>query len=88
MAEAQAEPSRSVEQVEAELAAARLRLAHTVDDLADAVSPQVIARRQADKVKGFFVQPDGSVRTDRVAKIAGAVVGLLTLRTVVRHRSR
>lgn len=78
---------RSIDQVEAELAAARRRLAHTVDDLAEAVSPQVVAKRQVDKVKSVFVTPEGSVRTDRVAKVAGAVVGLLTLRTVVRRRS-
>ena len=79
---------RSIDQVEAELAAARRRLAHTVDDLAEAVSPQEVAKRQVDKVKSAFVGPDGSVRTDRVAKVAGAVVGLLTLRTVVRRRGR
>lgn len=79
---------RSIDQVEAELAAARRRLAHTVDDLAEAVSPQEVARRQVDKVKSAFVGPDGDLRKDRIAKVAGAVAGLLTLRTVVRRRSR
>ena len=78
--------ARWVEQVEADLAAARARLAGTVDDLAEAVSPQELARRQGEKVKEFFVGPDG-VRVDRVAKIAGAVVGLVTLRAFVRRRS-
>ena len=78
---------RSIDQVEAELAAARRRLATTVDDLAEAVSPQEVAKRQADKVKSAFVDADGKVRVDRVAKVAGAVIGLITLRTVVRRRS-
>src|SRR5688572_15500979 len=38
--------ARSVAQVEADLAAARARLAGTVDDLAEAVSPQELAKRQ------------------------------------------
>ena len=80
--------ARSLDQVEADLAAARLRLANTVDDLAEAVSPQELARRQAEKVRGFFVEPDGAVRTERVAKVAAVVVGVLTLRGVVRRRSR
>ena len=84
----ESQPDRSLSQVEAELAAARLRLASTVDDLAEAVSPQEVARRQAEKVKGFFVEPDGALRKDRIAKVGGAIVGLLTLRTVVRRRSR
>lgn len=81
-------PDRSLDEVEAELAAARLRLAGTVDELSDAVSPQQVARRQADRVRGYFVEPDGSLRSDRIAKVAGVVVGLLALRTVVRRRSR
>jgi hypothetical protein len=79
---------RSVEQVEAELAAARIRLAGTVDELADAMSPQEIARRQVDRVKSFFLEPDGSLRADRLAKAAGAVAGLATLRSVVRRHSK
>ena len=79
---------RSLDQVEAELAAARRRLAGTVDDLAGAVSPQELVRRQGERVKGFFVGPDGSPRTERIAKVAGAVVALVSLRAVVRHRSR
>jgi hypothetical protein len=77
---------RSVEQVEAELAAARARLAGTVDDLAEAVSPQELAKRQGEKVKEFFVGPEG-VRVDRVAKVAGTLFGLATLRAFVRRRS-
>lgn len=77
---------RSLQAVEAELAAARVRLASTVDELAEAVSPQVLARRQADKVRDWFIGPDG-VRRDRVAKVAGVVAGLIALRTVVRKRS-
>ena len=79
--------ARSLDQVEAELAATRVRLANTVDDLAEAVSPQELARRQAEKAKALFVEPDGTVRTERVAKVVGVVVGLLALRGVVRHRS-
>jgi hypothetical protein len=77
---------RSVAEVEAELAAARNRLAGTVDDLAEAVSPQELARRQGEKVKDFFVGPEG-VRVDRVAKVAGAVLSLAMLRSLVRRRS-
>ena len=80
-------PERSLDQVEADLAAARIRLAGTVDDLAEAVSPQELARRQAERVKAVFVAPDGSPRVDRIAKTAAVVVGLIVLRALVRSRS-
>ena len=80
-------PERSLDQVEADLAAARIRLAGTVDDLAGAVSPQELARRQAEKVKAVFVEPDGSPRVDRIAQAAAVVVGLIVLRALVRSRS-
>lgn len=77
---------RSVQAVEAELAAARVRLAGTVDDLADAVSPQEVVRRQGEKVRDWFVGPEGP-RVDRIAKVAGGAVGMLVLRALVRRRS-
>ena len=79
---------RSLDDVEAELAAARLRLASTVDDLTVAVSPQEIARRQVDRARAWFYTPEGDLRRDRVVKVAGTAVALIAFRMLVRHRSR
>jgi Protein of unknown function (DUF3618) len=80
--------TRTPEQIEADLDAARERLASTVDTLSEELTPQAFARRAADTARNFFTTPDGQLRTDRVMKVAAVVVGLLVLRRLVRHRSR
>ena len=82
--------SKSVEQIEAEIAAARDRLAGTVDELHARTAPQEIARRQVASAKEKFTEatrtPSGELRTERVAALAAAAVALIGLGAVRRRR--
>ena len=78
---------RTADQIEADIAAARSRLAGTLDDLQDRVRPENIAKRGLAKAKGVYVSPEGGVRVERVAATAVAVVGALLLRRGLRAYS-
>jgi hypothetical protein len=68
-------------EIEAEIEATRVRLAGTVDAISDRVKPANVARRCVASVKAQFVEPDGELRTTRVAVLAvvtaGAVAALM-----------
>ena len=82
--------TKSVEQIEAEIAAARERLASTVDELHTRTAPKEIARRQVESLKARFDEAthteSGDLRTERVAGLAAAAVVLLGLGAWRRHR--
>lgn len=77
--------------LEADIEAARLRLAGTVDAIAARVTPQAIVRREVEALKARVVAatttPEGDLRVERIAAIAVAVVALIGL-GVLRRRSR
>jgi hypothetical protein len=68
-------------EIEAEIEVTRVRLAGTVDAISDRVKPANVARRCVASVKAEFVEPDGELRTTRVAVLAvvaaGAVAALV-----------
>jgi AmiR/NasT family two-component response regulator len=72
------------ESIEREMEQTRERLAQNIDQLLYRASPKTIARRQAAAVKAYFVDPQGSPRTDNILKVAGGVVGVAVLLAVVR----
>ena len=89
------QPTRTPEQIEADLAAARLRIAHSAEELVDQVHPNRIKQRQIDGVKQFvgnevdagkalIFNARGDLRTNRVLAVAGAVAGGLVFLTLVR----
>jgi hypothetical protein len=89
------QPTRTPDQIEADLAAARLRLAHSAEELVDQVHPNRIKQRQIDGVKQFvgnevdagkalIFNARGDLRTNRVLAVAGAAVGALVFLTIVR----
>jgi hypothetical protein len=80
-------PGPTPEELEAQITAARERLAESVDSLADAANPLALAESGVAKVKEWFVDPETGLRTDRVAKVAGAVVGFVLLRGIIRRGS-
>lgn len=75
--------SRSVPEIEAEIAAARERLAGTVDELQHRTAPKEIVRRQVEALRERLLDathtPDGRLRTERVAALAAAAVALVGL---------
>lgn len=72
-------PPRTMAQIEADMEATRERLAATVGQLQEALSPKNIAHRQLEKVKGFYVDEYGAVRPESVAKTVGVVVATVVV---------
>jgi hypothetical protein len=76
-------PASTPAEIEAEIERTRLRLQGTVDAIAERVKPANVARRALDSAKAQVIEPDGSLRTTRVAALAAgvaAVVGLFVWR--------
>ena len=82
--------AKSVDQIEAEIAAARDRLAGTVDELHTRTAPKEIVRRQAESAKARFTEAtrteNGDLRTERIAALAAAAVALLGIGALRRRR--
>ena len=87
---ASTERSKSVDQIEADIVAARERLAGTVDELHTRTAPQEIARRQVESAKTKFTEAthteSGDLRTERIAALAAAAVALIGLGVARRRR--
>jgi hypothetical protein len=81
---------KSVDELEAEIAAARNRLAGTVDELHTRTAPQEIARRQVESAKAKFTEAtrteSGDLRTERIAALAAAAVALVGIGLLRRRR--
>ena len=81
---------KSVEQLRAEIAASRERLAGTIDELTTRAAPKALMQRQSEAVKQRFAAatttPQGDLRTERLAAVAAAVAVLLVVRCMLRRR--
>ena len=65
--------------------ATRERLAGTIDQLVYRTSPKTIVRREITTIKGYFVDLEtGQPRTTNILKVAGGLLGMVVLFTVVR----
>ena len=62
--------------LEAQIEEARTNLAETIDAIAERVAPANVAAEAKSKARSIVVNPDGSLRKDRVIKIA-AVAGIV-----------
>jgi hypothetical protein len=75
--------------IEEQIRLRQVRLAETVDELTTRLSPKEIGRRSTasarQKVDTALRAEDGSLRTERVAAVAAAVLALLAA-WVWRHR--
>ena len=69
--------NRSPAEIEADIAATRDRLAGTLDELTERLSPRAVLRRANSSLRGTFVAQDGSVRRDRAAIAAGGVLAIV-----------
>ncbi|TBT86519.1 DUF3618 domain-containing protein [Propioniciclava sinopodophylli] len=94
-----AEGTRSKEQIQAEIAAARARLASNVEGLITQAHPKAVVARTVQDAKAFaagefqaakaqFVAVDGTPRTTRLAALAVAVIGGVAFLMVARSIAR
>ena len=81
----------SIPALEAEISARRERLARTIDELTQRVSPKSILNRQTDAAKARFADvattPEGDLRVERIAA-AVAVVAVVGGWLIYRRLSR
>jgi hypothetical protein len=70
--------------IEREIEETRERLASTIDQLLHRASPKTIVKREADQVRGFFVDAQGKPRQDNLIKVGVGVVGVVVFFAVVR----
>ena len=79
---------RKLSSIETDIELTRERLASTIDQLAYRTSPKTIAKREVNQVKGFFVDPSGSPRTDNILKVVGGAVGVVAVFVLIRKIAR
>ena len=77
--------ARTAEQIEADIAATRVRLASTVDELVDRAHPKNVAKRQVEQAKAQVFDESGQLRTQKLIAVGGAVVGVIGVLLVIRR---
>jgi hypothetical protein len=78
--------NRSPAEIEADIEQTRDRLAGTLDELSDRLSPRAALRKANTAVRGAFVTPDGAVRKNRAAAVLGGVVSVVGGAVALRRR--
>jgi Protein of unknown function (DUF3618) len=78
---------RTPDQIESDIVHTRNRLANTIDTLVYRAHPKTIASRQVATAKAYFMEPDGTPKTDHIAKAAAIAAGVLTVMVVIRKLS-
>jgi ribosomal protein L1 len=66
-------------ELERQIEQAREQLAESIDAIAERVAPKNVAAKAKSRVKDVVVEPDGSLKTQRVAIIGGAVLAFVAL---------
>ena len=77
--------ARTAEQIEADIAATRARLASTVDELVDRANPKNVALRQVEQAKSQVFDEQGQLRTQKIVAVVGAVAGVVGVLLVIRR---
>jgi hypothetical protein len=80
--------NRSPAEIEADIERTRDRLADTLDELSERLSPRAVLRRANSSLRGVFVAADGTVRKDRAALTAGALVSVVGGAVALRRLRR
>jgi len=65
--------------LEAQIEAAREQLAITIDALAERVAPRNVAAKAKSRAKGIVVNPDGSLKMDKVAIVGGVALAFVVV---------
>ena len=76
--------SDQVSSLEREIEQTREHLGATIDQLVYRSSPKTIVRREIASIRGFFVDPSGSPRTDNILKVVGGAAGAVALFVIAR----
>lgn len=80
--------NRSPAEIEADIEQTRDRLAGTLDELTERLSPRTALRKANTAARGAFVTPEGSVRKDRAAAVLGALAAVAAGAVALRRRHR
>ncbi len=80
-----APPTRTPEEIQADIDASQKRLADQVDSLSERLAPQALAEEAIGTVKSVFVEADGTPKRKPIAIAVGTVASLLLLRKLF-HR--
>ena len=75
---------RNLNSIESDIEVTRARLASTIDQLVYRASPKTIAKREVNQVKGYFVDAQGTPRTDNIVKVVGGVVVVVVVFGLIR----
>lgn len=76
---------RKPEDILKEIDASRERLVTNLDELGDRLQPEAIAKRQAAKLKAYYIDDvSGELRQDRAMKTGAIALGLLILRKLLK----
>lgn len=84
---AESPENRSPEDLEHDIETTRDRLADTLDELFFRIKPKTIISRQVEETKSHFLDAQGNLRTEKVAAVAGAAIGVVAFFVVVRRIS-
>ena len=76
--------SRTPDEITAEIAETRERLATTIDRLVYRAAPKTILKRQLESIKSRFVTSEGSPDVQMIGKVAGGVLGFVVLVVAIR----
>jgi hypothetical protein len=76
--------TRTPDEISAQIAETRNRLAGTIDQLVYRVQPKTIIGRQIESIRASFYDEQGSLRADKVAIVAGSVVGAIAVIVTIR----
>lgn len=79
-------PQKTPDMLAADIDSARADLERSLAELKAATAPKALVERGKANTVGFFTDEFGGVRIDRIAMVAGAVVGLVLLRKWRRSR--
>ena len=81
-------PARPVDEIVSDIDQTRDRLVSNLEQLKAETTPDALKGKAEAKVRSVMQHEDGSVRMERVAMIAGAVVALLLVRKGLKARAR
>jgi Protein of unknown function (DUF3618) len=85
VSDTKATAARTPEQIEADIAATRARLASTVDDLVERARPKNVAKRQVEQARAQVFDESGRLRTEKVVAVGGSAVAVIGVLLLIRR---